>query len=226
MLAVGFNILGLANISSAQEDVPIPPKRPDILNVSPAYIEELRNRGKKTQDKPDNLLPLPPPVVDSAPTYSEAETQIVDITQSIDLINLLDPSNASIPLPAHKPSFNNIEPASGDNNEIDENETTLISFVLKPEQIALDKNLEYFLKTHAIKSFNENSKLKMNIYAYATPIAGEPHSDVRISLARALKVRSFLINNDIAPNRLKLSPVGSDENNSNIDRIDLIFIEM
>ena len=60
------SILGLSSTAAyaenaqEQEYIPIPPKRPAILNVSPAYIAELKNRNTQTsptaQSITDELL--------------------------------------------------------------------------------------------------------------------------------------------------------------------------
>ncbi len=202
-LCVTILLLVIASeVCLAQETIPIPKKRPTILSVSPAYIEELRNRGRVA------LLPLPDEAIIDEETLEPKPVEPIMM--------------ANIPVPSHKPLFNNIEPSSGGNN-IHQNETTIVSFTLMPEQISLDENLEDFLKTEAIDLFNNNKNLKMEIHAYATKTEGQPYSDVRISLARALKVRSFLIDNNVLPSRLKLKHADKNENNS--DRIDLIFIE-
>ncbi len=102
------------------------------------------------------------------------------------------------PTPQIKPSLNNdIEPSAGQ----EEPETTLVSFALQPDQISLDKNLQYFLEKHALDILNQDKNINIHINAYATPISGEEYSDVRISLARALEVRSFLIERNINANR-------------------------
>ncbi len=211
-------LIAISKISIAEETIPIPPIRPDVMNVSPAYIKELKNRGKQ-----QSLLTLPFTGENEREDQGDNQDEELDVSSDKKTVT----AKNIVPVPTHKPLFNNIEPSSRSNNnsDIEQNETTLISFSLMPEQIALDENLEIFLKTRAIKLFNENKNLKMEIHAYAAAIKGEPHSDARISLARALKVRSFLINNDVAPNRLKLSTVGEKNSDSNPDRIDLIFID-
>ena len=98
------------------------------------------------------------------------------------------------------------------------------SFALNPAQLHLDSNIESFLKDHAIGLLNNNKNLRMGIHAYATPIDNKDFSDIRLSLARALEVRSFLIQHGTDPSRLKLTPMGADEKNNSDDRIDLLLI--
>ncbi|PCI56768.1 MAG: hypothetical protein COB36_00375 [Alphaproteobacteria bacterium] len=197
----------------AEESIPIPPRRPDVLSVSPAYIEELRNRAKN----PDVYRPA------SQDTFinENLEREIAQIDRT-ELFRILEPNHrlaTLAPTPPHKPSLNAIEPAAQDDGP----ETTLVSFTLNPKQITLDKNLRYFLEKHALRILNEDKNLEIHIHAYATPIAGEAYSDVRLSLARALEIRSFLIDKKIEASRLKLTPVGHDKENGSNDRIDLIF---
>lgn len=197
----------------AEESIPIPPRRPDVMSVSPAYIEELRNRA----NNPDVYHPA------SYDTFinKDLEREITQIDRT-ELFRILEPNHTLatlVPTPPHKPSLNAIEPAAQDDGP----ETTLVSFTLKPKQITLDKNLRYFLEKHALRILNEDKNIEIHIHAYATPIAGEAYSDVRLSLARALEIRSFLIDKKIEASRLKLTPVGHDKENGSNDRIDLIF---
>lgn len=210
-----FLISIFPHMAMAEETIPTPTKRPPILNVSPAYIEELRNRGK-----PQQINEIDTDFGD------KQETEMINITEAKTLVDILDNTNNIIkpeifvPRPAHKPLFPNIETSLG------EDKTTLMSFFLKTEQIELDESLQDFLKTQAIKLFNENTNFEIEIHTYSTPIEGEPHSGDRISLARAFKVRSFLIKNGISPHRLKLRPMGIYKINNNSDRMDLLFIKM
>ena len=207
----------------AEESIPIPSRRPNVMNVSPAYIEELRNRENTPKPKNQDLSKS---TWDDLWVDEDLETEIsrVDSTELLSILESNQKYASLVPTPAHKPLLNAlIEPAAGDEGE-DEPETTLVSFTLQPEQIALDKNLHYFLEKHALRILNEDKSLEIHIHAYATPIAGEAYSDVRLSLARALEVRSFLIDKKIEASRLKLTPVGHDKEDGSNDRIDLVFM--
>ena len=204
------------------DNVPIPPKRPDVMSVSPAYIEYLRN--KKNTVPEEKIIDQPVP---SADKRLDIKTTIEDIDSKgiLNALSLKVNSIASPPTPTKKPLklssakiLNNIEAQAGD-----ETETTLISFALQPGEIHLNADIEMFLKNHALSLLNKDNTLIMHIHAYATPIDNAEYSDVRLSLARALEVRSFLIKNNISPSRLKLSPMGNDDRNNSDDRIDLVF---
>ncbi len=228
-------------VSAASDFVPIPPVRPDILQVSPAYIEQLREKSKR------NTSPKVIRMDDgdhSSSDYSvelnqesDGLPELADLTKS-DILDILD--NKSItpqqpkagstsntgnlnqvinhPIPSHKPFNENVDVS-------EERETTLISFSLKDDQLHLDDHLKTFLRNHAVRLFNDDRDLRMDIQAYAKGVDGQKHSDIRLSLARALEVRSYLINQKISPSRLKLSPIGQDKGGENHDRIDLVFIK-
>lgn len=125
-----------------------------------------------------------------------------------------------VPIPSKKPM---IELKESSTQKVVSNETSLISFALKPDQIDLDPSLEKFLLDHVVKLSQNNPDLKIEIQAYATSEDKQEHSDIRRSLARGLEVRRFLMSKDIAPNRLTLSAMGQDENNKSDNRIDLLF---
>lgn len=193
-------------IASAEETVPIPQKRPKVLSVSPEYIEQLKNR-----DQVKITAPIAEMFIDL--TYPEALANIEPASgvetyeKNIEL--------ASIPIPGYKPKKPKTKTAE-----------RLVSFSLPPQEIDLNLNLETFLKTHALDWFKQNSNLKLDIQAYATTPENTQSSNTRIALARALEVRKFLLANNIEPSRLKLTPIGQDQNNAPNDRIDLVFIDI
>ena len=103
-------------------------------------------------------------------------------------------------------------------------EKALVSFTLNPDQVSLDPNLKDFLLDHAVNTFKSDPKVRLEIHAYASTENGQEYSDVRRSLARALEVRSFLLEQNIDPSRLKITPMGQDNDDTTDDRIDLLFI--
>lgn len=64
---------------------------------------------------------------------------------------------------------------------------------------------------------------RLEVKAYATGEDGAKSSARRISLSRALAVRSFLMDNGIKPTRVDVRALGADTDRSPIDRVDLVF---
>lgn len=197
--------------SYAEENIPVPPKRPDVVKVSQSYIEQLRNGNINK----DGSLKNNTPTIHAGTPRTPRMPHIEDINKN-DILNIL---GKTPPIPTRKPGTK-----TATNNDSDDN-TTLVSFMMLPEQIHLDENISSFLKEYAVKTLNENDSITMEIHAYARPIDNKQFSDVRLALARALEVRSFLIQQNIDPSRMKLSPVGKDSVNGSDDRIDLLFIK-
>lgn len=211
---------------------PIPPERPKILHVSPEYIKKLiEERNIKAQPletevkTTEEVIPPPQPTEiiekDIAPNIAVPvdkqpldKTTIQETTRQ-EVLNILDGKKKNVPLPPEKPIL----------TQETELEKTLISFSLKPSEVMLDENIISFLKDHALNLFNKNKDMTMEINAYATPTKGEEHSAIRISLARSLEVRKWLMDNNISPSRLKLNSSRDDNDIESDDRIDLILVQ-
>ena len=292
-LSSAIMILSLSAMSAhfayaSVKTVPLPPKRPNILSASPAYIKQLMARSGHASGVYDDAFSYSDSSYEDEKNYSEDDYLLVfedDYVslQNVDsqsLLPMLDnesekdyvayhspvASKHNIPVPGHKPSYGSdslvqrvedfsdnpssvqmsrIAPAAGDNetvandkkdininavrqpiisSKVNDNETALVSFTLEPEQVSLDPAMKGFLLEHAVKMFKDDSGLRMEIHAYASAEEGQIYSDVRRSLARALEVRSFLLEQNIDPSRLKLTPFGQDSGDTINNRIDLLFI--
>lgn len=69
----------------------------------------------------------------------------------------------------------------------------------------------------------ENDDLRLRLHAYATGEDGTISSARRVSLARALAVRSYLMDQGVRPTRVDVRALGSDTDRTPLDRVDLIF---
>lgn len=275
---------------ASAKTVPIPPKRPNVMSASPAYIRQLMATREGRSDVYDDAFSYD----SSFDSYEEdyKKEKIASLSDDIDpqllsetldsedsiedynfdkIVYLSEISESGIPIPGRKPSYgagsmvqrvedfsNNpssielafIEPKAGGhysdaqtlnedyettdasgavrqpivNSSQKENEKALVSFMLNPKQVALDTNLKRFLLDHAVEQFKSDPNLRLEIHAYASIENEQEYSDVRRSLARALEVRSFLLEQNIDPSRLKITPIGQDIDNTADDRIDLLFI--
>lgn len=193
-------------VCASAKAVPIPPKRPDVMSASPAYIRELMGQG-------DDLF------LDENFYEEEFEAQMEDFSDNPSSVELtfIEPEVAG----TYSDTPVRQQIIQSQNNE---REKALVSFTLTPEQISLDPNLSGFLLEHAVGMIKNDPEVRLEIHAYASKEKRQQYSDVRRSLARALEVRSFLLEQNIDPSRLKIMPMGQDIDNTIDDRIDLLFI--
>lgn len=124
---------------------------------------------------------------------------------------------------------NTIEPSAGteDLYEISASapqDATVISFTLEPGQVVLDDNIRGFLQDHVLGLFQSHENFRLEINAYSSSLPQEEYSHVRISLARALEVRRYLIDHGVAPSRMKLKSMAKNDPVDD-DRIDLVLVE-
>jgi len=203
----------LSNAATAKNNIPSPPKRPDIVNVPKSYIERLKSRS-----------------INKDGSIHE-QTDLINLTNQ-EMFNLLEkkstPPKVTIkniyktPIPKKKPS---IDSDLSNQSVSHEEDQTIISFIMEPKKVQINENMTSFLKEYALDILNTNQNTKMQIHSYAKPMDNKEFSDVRLALARALEVRKFMIKNNIDPSRIKLTPMGKDQINDSDDRIDLLFID-
>jgi outer membrane protein OmpA-like peptidoglycan-associated protein len=98
---------------------------------------------------------------------------------------------------------------------------TDLSIDFAGESVDLDSVAEGKLK-NVIQQMNAADNM-LQVRAYATGQDGSKSSARRISLSRALAVRSYLMDNGIKPHRVNVRALGSETDRSPVDRVDLIF---
>ena len=76
------------------------------------------------------------------------------------------------------------------------------------------------LRTHVLKAMQKRPDSKLIIKSYATPGDSGQSSDRRIALARALKLREFLIKQELDSNRINIRALGDATKSAPRDRID------
>lgn len=74
-----------------------------------------------------------------------------------------------------------------------------------------------------VKQMQQMGETRLQVRAYATGEDGSKSSARRISLSRALAVRSYLMDAGIKPTRVDVRALGTETDRSPLDRVDLIF---
>ena len=74
-----------------------------------------------------------------------------------------------------------------------------------------------------IPHLRESKARRLAVHAYASGEDGSKTSARRISLSRALAVRSFLMDNGVEPTRVDVRALGLETDRKPLDRVDLVF---
>ena len=74
-----------------------------------------------------------------------------------------------------------------------------------------------------IPLLQESKARRLAVHAYAAGEDGSKTSARRISLSRALAVRSFLMDNGVEPTRVDVRALGLETDRKPLERVDLVF---
>jgi outer membrane protein OmpA-like peptidoglycan-associated protein len=102
---------------------------------------------------------------------------------------------------------------------------TLSDLSLEFSGTASDVTPELAQKLNAVVAqMKESEDLRLQVRAFAGGEDGNTSSARRISLARALSVRGWLMDHGIQPNRVDVRALGAGSDRSPLDRVDLVFV--
>lgn len=180
--------------------------------------------------------PVPLPSLKASRVLKPDDTLPISLTAAAPELSLPEPSLPETPVAeapvAPAPAF---EPAPA----VTEN-TALADIPVEPEMMATvpaasDLSLEFTgngsdLSPQAeaklkniVKQMQQMGENRLQVRAYATGEDGSKSSARRISLSRALAVRSYLMDAGIKPTRVDVRALGTETDRSPLDRVDLIF---
>jgi outer membrane protein OmpA-like peptidoglycan-associated protein len=100
-----------------------------------------------------------------------------------------------------------------------------VLLVFESGQSALSNPHKNDLKSVALPAMQGNDTLRLLIAAFAEPADETPASARRISLSRALSVRTYLMDHGIDSGRIDVRANGDKTDKSPIDRVDLVFLD-
>ena len=123
-----------------------------------------------------------------------------------------------------------IEPASApdpqtksgiENNVSENHKRNGFELSFKPGDTELSQKHKRILEQDLIENLNNRPSTRIEIKSYAMQVDDTQSGARRISLARALAVRQFLLSQGIKPQRMDLRALGENSNGSPKDRIDI-----
>lgn len=97
--------------------------------------------------------------------------------------------------------------------------------IFTPGQTDIQDDLKAAISASVLQNLRRNPSARVQIQSYASSVDQGNSSDRRISLNRALAIRSYLIEQNIEPNRIDVRALGSQTDEKPVDRIDLIISE-
>ncbi len=95
-----------------------------------------------------------------------------------------------------------------------------------PEGISLiDDEIQSALQGRILPALKDNPGLRVQIQAFAAPRDSKPASARRLSLARALSVREWLLGQGIDAARMDVRALGMETDRNPADRVDMVFVD-
>ncbi len=177
-------------------DIPAPAEKP----ASPGRLKSVKIEPaiKKPHTQAHSILPKDMPPAPPADVLAEP---ITDNSQAIDL--------------TEKPTSPISAPPSGMH-------ITSIGYI--GDDIRLNDIVKKSLVDQYIPKIQKNLQNKrITIYAYASSEKRSERDTMRLSLSRALQLRSFLITSDIDPALIDMKPMGDQAEDGFKDRVDIIL---
>lgn len=233
------------------DSVPVPRKRPVVSNVPRSYIAKARDTLSEERSKsisPSFARDKPAPVVRTGiKNPDELERELVNPTAREVLTSIEPVTREKIPAPKNANNTESKGPAVSnavktvraptqakqvkDKTEDKETVPTAASKNIKetvslgflPGVSKLTDEIKTALKTDLVDLIKKGKDLRVEIQAFATPDKKDANSARHMSLARALEIRSFLIENKIDAEKIDIRPLGSDTKTKPLDRVDIII---
>jgi outer membrane protein OmpA-like peptidoglycan-associated protein len=129
------------------------------------------------------------------------------------------PAYSSMQPPAEKQNVPRPPPA-------DARETSHFSLPFKAGSAdQLDSQIIFTLQSQILPLLKNHPGWRLRINAFASPVDSEPISARRISLARALTVRSWLLDKGVAARRMDVRAAGLETGREPPDRVDMVFLD-
>ncbi len=213
---------------------PVPQKRPNTLQPSENYVAA--KDIKQTNITMQRAIPVAK--VERVQTYTPPVKTQTHAQEKQDFVNIAaTPLENRLVTPDATAVLKSIETPNAPFKDTDivlESKrpfeiTTPLEQYIRLEFIGGSVDLlprhEFILEQDIISTLNTKPDLRIEIQSFATSADNGQSSARRISLARAVSIRSFLIEQNIAPNRIDIRALGEETTLEPIDRSDLFFMK-
>ena len=232
--------MNIEDISAAQN---VPPPAPAPVSVAPPQPVPIKT-----------IQPPHPPVAPAAPavTAPKKTAQIVPaqpppaLPQPVAIKTAVAPAPAPAPAPVPVPPAAPAQtvpekttppasvtaPPSDKKQDVprpppaDSRETSHFSLPFKAGVAdQLDSQITSTLQSQILPLLKDHPAWRLRINAFASPVDSEPISARRVSLARALAVRAWLLDKGVAARRIDVRAAGLETGHEPADRVDIVFLD-
>lgn len=236
-----------AEMDMAQNDMAaVEPQAEHPIAASEAPIA----KTEPLVQKPRTLAVPPRPPVTIAPAApepitEEPEQKRTDVTTDDAETAMVLAERPDAPRPGRKPvvedqvataaDLNTLEPAAkGDSAEttvIAEDTPAAIASRTSPISLSYDKGVgtvsdDVLAETMGdlLTRMKDNSDLRVQIVAFASPVDNSQSGSRRTALSRALNVRAWMMENGIDPSRMDVRALGVNPDSPETDRVDMVVV--
>ena len=100
----------------------------------------------------------------------------------------------------------------------------LISIPYVSGESRIEDHIRQTIEQRILSKLMEDDKAHLQIRSYASSTDENISNARRISLSRALSIRTYLLSKGIQPQRLDIRAMGSQTNQTPLDRVDLLIV--
>lgn len=100
----------------------------------------------------------------------------------------------------------------------------LLSLEFKPEQTDMPSDMKTVIESDILPKLNSDKYSRLQILSYASPAKEGQSSARRISLARGLSIRAYMLTKGVQPSRIDIRALGENTTEKPLDRVDLMII--
>lgn len=192
-----------------------------IVDPSKAeLVDAIEKISSRTQEQVEKPKLHPPQIIASTPLTKE---DILDIT-------------ASAPARMAKADVTDItaaiEPAAGNAQghiprapNVEKFEEEFVTLKFAPGVREPDEKIQSEMESGILTLLQKNPAWRVQIQAFASPDGEDVSNARRISLARALAVRTWLMDRGVEANRMDVRALGAETDRNPADRVDMVFFD-
>lgn len=213
---------------------PVPKKRPEKPEASQELIESAALAPTKVEE-----IPLPAVQEEKVPDVAPVAAETTPVENIV-----IEPAEAPAEQPPALPeedrslaAFDDPAPAKSEETPVvpaEEPDAStdnvlahamqVLSFPFLPGSSDMDQDSRRLFDDQAVALMKGNPDIRVQVQAYATPSDEGQSSARRLSLTRAMAIRSYLIEREIDPRRIDIRALGEQTGPGPQDRVDLVFV--